>query len=301
MRAHPMIFVVLPALAWMPFDVIAEFATAQFVGRTSGDNLKDMMQQLRLIQQINNLGNLIVGFALMGTFAHALREISLGNTPKVGSSVAAGFSFWRPVIGVSILSGFLGVLAMLAFIVPGIYLLTCWALVIPVIVFEQHRGYDALKRSRELVRSRGFFTVLGYTAAFYLVYLVLSLTPSMLVSTAFELTNTPEPWFISALTTIPVNIVTSALVIGAVFLYVDASDTRALTPVGSDLLTDSGQRLPPPRTTGRPGLIIATFLAAVSLAFISVSIVAAFGEDELDGEPHEWLESPDVDVHRAPS
>jgi len=44
--------------------------------------------------------------------------------------------------------------AFLACIVPGIYLYVAWAVAAPVLLVEDVRGWDALKRSRELVKGR---------------------------------------------------------------------------------------------------------------------------------------------------
>jgi hypothetical protein len=40
--------------------------------------------------------------------------------------------------------------------VPGLFLLTIWALAAPVVVIERKRVMDALTRSRELVRGHGW-------------------------------------------------------------------------------------------------------------------------------------------------
>jgi hypothetical protein len=44
--------------------------------------------------------------------------------------------------------------AFLACLVPGIYLYVAWSVAAPVLLLEDRRGWDALKRSRELVRGR---------------------------------------------------------------------------------------------------------------------------------------------------
>ncbi len=70
----------------------------------------------------------------------------------------------RPFLGTlvlaSILAGFGIALGVLLLIVPGLVLLTWWALITPVIVLERKGVGEAFGRSRELVRGNGW-TVFG--------------------------------------------------------------------------------------------------------------------------------------------
>jgi len=270
MRARPMVFALLPALLWLPFDLLSEFVTA------NDDNL---LAQLSMAQKIGNIGNLAVGIFLMTLFPVVLKEMGAGRQPGLGEASSRATSLWGRVLWVSIISGFFGGLALLLFIVPGIYLFVCFSLVAPVAVFEDLRGGDVLKRSRALVQQRGFWAVFGYGVAFYAVYIVLSLAPGMVVSFGLELLEVPEHWALSALTSMPINIVSSALVIGATLVYLDASGHRALSPVGTDLVTNDGRRLPLP-SGGLAGLMVATVLSVVVLATLGVVIALEIADDE---------------------
>lgn len=269
MRARPLLFVVLPALMWLPFDMLSELVS---------QDTDDLSTQFRNANRIGNLGSLIVGTLLMSTFAFTLRELAAGRQPSLAASFGGGQAFWGRTIGASFLAGVLGVLATLLLVIPGIYVFVCWALIVPVIVFEELRGMEALRRSRALVQSRGFFTVLGYSLAFYVVYVVLSFIPAVAVGAIDGLTETPSHWFINALTSMPLNVVLSALTIGATLLYVDASGTPAQWPVGTDLVNSDGNRLPAPRSTGRPALAIASIAAAAMLLVMTVMFAVAVQE-----------------------
>ena len=48
---------------------------------------------------------------------------------------------------------------MILLVVPGLYLLTIWAVVSPVIVVERRRVFDAFGRSRQLVSDNGWPTL----------------------------------------------------------------------------------------------------------------------------------------------
>src|SRR5438309_7315648 len=60
-----------------------------------------------------------------------------------------------PVLGQLILVGFIAgvviVVGLFALVVPGLYLITIWAVFVPVIVLERAPGLSSLGRSRELV------------------------------------------------------------------------------------------------------------------------------------------------------
>lgn len=76
------------------------------------------------------------------------------------SSVSELFGFAAPVllplIGAGLLSG-LGIgIGIVLLIVPGLYLLTIWALIAPAIVIERRHVFDAFGRSRQLVRGNGW-------------------------------------------------------------------------------------------------------------------------------------------------
>jgi hypothetical protein len=65
-----------------------------------------------------------------------------------------------PVLGQLILVGFIAgiviVIGLFLLIVPGLYLITIWAVFVPVIVRERPEGLSSLARSRELVRGNGW-------------------------------------------------------------------------------------------------------------------------------------------------
>lgn len=76
-----------------------------------------------------------------------------------------------PLIGAGILAG-LGVGAgLVLFVVPGLILLTMWAVIAPVIVIERRGVFDAFGRSRQLVKDQGW-PVFGTVIVAYLIGIV---------------------------------------------------------------------------------------------------------------------------------
>lgn len=78
----------------------------------------------------------------------------LGVEPTWQESVRfAGRRLWS-LLWLQLVYGVLLALAFIAFVIPGIYLAVAWAVAVPVLLFEDLRGFSALRRSRELLRGR---------------------------------------------------------------------------------------------------------------------------------------------------
>ena len=60
-----------------------------------------------------------------------------------------------PLLWLAILAEVLLTIAFILLVIPGIYLLVCWTLALPVLMFEGIGGYGALRRSRELIGGTG--------------------------------------------------------------------------------------------------------------------------------------------------
>jgi hypothetical protein len=76
-----------------------------------------------------------------------------------------------PLIGAGLLAGLGIAFGFLLLIVPGLILLTIWAVVAPVVVLERPGVVRALGRSRELVRGNGW-QVFGTIILFFLILVV---------------------------------------------------------------------------------------------------------------------------------
>ena len=79
-----------------------------------------------------------------------------------------------PLIAVSILAGLGIAIGFLLLIVPGLILVTLWAVVAPVTVVERPRVLAAFGRSRELVRGNGW-QVFGVIVLFVLIFIAIGI------------------------------------------------------------------------------------------------------------------------------
>jgi hypothetical protein len=92
-----------------------------------------------------------------GMVVEAVRDIQDG---KRDFTVGTLFRSVAPVVGSLFLASLLAalgiVLGLFLLIIPGLILLTIWAVVAPVVVIERRSPLEALRRSRELVRGSGW-------------------------------------------------------------------------------------------------------------------------------------------------
>src|SRR5271165_380751 len=119
------------------------------------------------------------------------RDASVGQllravTPVLGQLILVGI-----VAGIGIVIGFILV------VIPGLILLTIWAVFAPVIVLERPPGLKALGRSRELVRGNGW-QVFGVILVLFVGVGVIASAIELAAESAGAIqtpTTTPTPWY----------------------------------------------------------------------------------------------------------
>ena len=86
------------------------------------------------------------------------------------------FSHAAPFVGTLVLNGILAGIAIaigcVLIIVPGLILLTIWAVIAPSIVVEDRGVFEAFARSRERVRGQGWQVFGAIVLAFLIVFVV---------------------------------------------------------------------------------------------------------------------------------
>ena len=98
-----------------------------------------------------------------------VRDLSLRGLFRSVSAVFAPLLWTAILVGLGLLFGFL------LFIIPGLVLLTWWAVAAPVVVCEARSAPQALGRSRELVRGNGW-QVFGVLVVSFLLVFIADLT-----------------------------------------------------------------------------------------------------------------------------
>ena len=113
---------------------------------------------------------LIAGLLLQATLVKAVQDVRDGRADlSISETVSAARPSFGAVVGASILAGIAIVIGLILLIVPGLFLITIWAVIVPVIVIERSGALASFGRSRELVRGRGWHVF----ATLVLVYVIL--------------------------------------------------------------------------------------------------------------------------------
>jgi len=105
---------------------------------------------------------IVVGtYWLQGALVFAVQDVRDGSFDASNDEILHKV---KPFLGTLVVAGLLGglgiALGIVLLIVPGLVLLTWWALISPVVVLERKGVGEAFGRSRELVRGNGW-TVFG--------------------------------------------------------------------------------------------------------------------------------------------
>jgi hypothetical protein len=108
-----------------------------------------------------------------GMVVEAARDILDGRRDHtVGTLVQSVMPVVLPLVGAGILATIGITIGLVLLIVPGLFLLTIWAVIVPVIVIERAGVIDAFGRSREFVRGSGW-QVFGVILVLFLLQFVL--------------------------------------------------------------------------------------------------------------------------------
>ena len=118
----------------------------------------------------------IIGSTLYGGFVVKLVEdVRDGRRDDtVGDLLRSAAGFIWPLLGNGILKGIAVAIGLVLLIVPGLFLLTIWAVTGPAIVVERRGAIDAFGRSRELVKGDGW-PVFGVILIVFIIGILISI------------------------------------------------------------------------------------------------------------------------------
>ncbi len=124
----------------------------------------------------------VASFLLQAALVKAVDDVRDG---RVDMSLAETLRAARPAVGrvagASILASLAIVVGLILLIVPGLYLITIWCLIAPVLVLEGATIGSSFGRSRELVRGYGW-QVFVTIVLVYIILIVANLVIAILLS-----------------------------------------------------------------------------------------------------------------------
>jgi hypothetical protein len=165
---------------------------AAVVDRASGDNTGANVFWALLGALISVVGYFWVQAALIET----ARDVRDGRADR---SIGETYVAVRPRLPPAIIAGILAAIGigigLILLIIPGLFLLTIWSMVIPVVVIESRSAGESFTRSREVVRGNGW-SVLGLIIIVFLLVAITSIIVRLIFS---PLPNFIEVWLGSLL------------------------------------------------------------------------------------------------------
>lgn len=149
----------------IPAALIVFTPVAMITALTSGSALGGLLA---------SLVGLVASASYSGLVVRTVQDVQDGRVDaSLGQIFASVTGVIVPLILVGLVMGLAVVIGLVLFIVPGLFVLTIWAVASPVVVVENPGVTAALGRSRELVRGNGW-QVFGVIVAIFAVILVVS-------------------------------------------------------------------------------------------------------------------------------
>ena len=106
---------------------------------------------------VATLVSVVGAFLLQGALVRAVQDIRDGRADMtLGQTVEGARPHLASIAGASILAGLGIAFGLILLVVPGLYLMTIWAVIIPVVVIENKPALQSFGRSRQLVAGYGW-------------------------------------------------------------------------------------------------------------------------------------------------
>ena len=206
--ANPLVFIVIPTLAFIPADLIAEYLS-------SGQGT---LEALRTSQRVNHVATAVVGTYLAAVTLATLKAMSEGRRPGLAESLRLGSKEWGVVSMTSLSVGIRIGLGFLLFIIPGIILSCRYVFAIPVTVFENLPAKGAVLKSTEIAKGQQFRIFQMFT---YPVLIYLPIIFAFAFGVSYAMPENDLLLVNAVLTGIPFNMAIACTTFGLGFTYLE--------------------------------------------------------------------------------
>jgi len=131
---------------------------------------------------IAGLASFVLSIFYQGMVVNLVKDVQDGRRDhSMGELFSAVGPVALPLIGLAIVAGIAIAIGFVLIIIPGLILLTIWAVAAPVMVIEHPGVFAALGRSRELVRGHGW-QVFGTLVLVFLLLIVVGVLISAVLA-----------------------------------------------------------------------------------------------------------------------
>jgi hypothetical protein len=159
---------------------------------------------------IASMSSVVISTFYQGMVVQLVRDVLDGRRDSsVGDLLRSVSPVVLTLILISLLAGIATVVGFIALIIPGLYLMTIWAVIAPVVVVERPGGLDAFGRSRALVKGHGW-QVFGVIVLVILLILVVAIATGILVTSIGDAGGAAVGWVLSVLVA-PVSALAAAV------------------------------------------------------------------------------------------
>jgi hypothetical protein len=159
---------------------------------------------------IAGIAALILGVFYQGMVVNLVRDVQDGRRDhSIGELFSAVAPVALPLIGLAIVAGIAIAIGFVLIVIPGLILLTIWAVAGPVMVIEHPGVFAALGRSRDLVRGYGW-PVFGTIVLVFLIDIAINIVAAIISSGASDAVTAVVNW-IAATLAAPIVALTSSV------------------------------------------------------------------------------------------
>jgi len=223
-REHAVVLLV-PALALTALTTLIDAATPDEAAAEPGGVVATSLVLAGLVTLVVTL---ILGILYQGLVVELVRDVQDGRRDATVGTMVRGVT---PVLGrlilMSLVAGLAGTIGIVLLVVPGLILLTVWAVAAPVIVIERSGALASLERSRQMVLGNGV-RVFGALVLAVLISIGLSFVVGLVASPLGETAEQVATFVVSVLTA-PVAALAAAVLY---FALLHARDERPVPAAG---------------------------------------------------------------------
>ena len=135
---------------------------------------------------IANAVALVASYLYQGMVVEAARDILDGRRDQsIGGLFRSAGAVVGTLIVVGILAGIAIAIGFVLLIIPGLILITIWAVIVPVVVIERAGVFEAFGRSRELVKGNGW-QVFGVLVLLFIATFVIQVLIAAILGGIFD-------------------------------------------------------------------------------------------------------------------
>src|SRR3954451_10877061 len=158
--------------------------------------------------------SLIVSTFFEGMVVALVRDVQDGRRDSsIGDLFRGVAPVVLPLLAVSILAGIGIAIGFVLLIIPGLFLLTIWSVVAPVMVVERPGVFAAFGRSRDLVRGSGW-QVFGVIVVVILIAIVVAILVAIITANMGDGGRAAVQWALNVLTAPLAALLVSVLYFG---------------------------------------------------------------------------------------